>query len=279
MRISVCQFAPGRDVPANLDCIGDLAREAAASGAELAVFPEAAMYQCMSPANELEAVAQDLDGPFVVALTQVARSTGVVLVVGMYERRAEGKPFNTVVAVGPDGLLAHHRKFLVYDAFGFRESDLVEVATPRTDLFVIGEVSIGLITCYEVRFPECARSLIDAGADLLVVCSAWPIGQGKEDHFATMVRARALENTVYVAASGDCSPTMGGRSHVMDPRGYQLAGLANEPGHACAEIDLGRLARARQTLPVLEQRRRQLGSALPTTHTHPLGRSLQEVSP
>ena len=94
-----------------------------------------------------------------------------------------------------------------------------------------------------------------------------------------MVRARALENTVYVAASGDCSPTMVGRSHIMDPLGYQLAGLGNEQGHATADIDAGRLARARQTLPLLEQRRRQLGSALPTAHTHHVGRPSLEVSP
>ena len=154
MRISVCQFAPGRDVPANLNSIAALARQASASGAELAVFPEAAMFQCMSPADKVGAVAQHLDGPFVRAMAEVACSTGVVLVVGMYERRAGGKPYNTVVAVGPDGLRAYHRKFLVYDAFGFRESDLVEVAAPRTDLFTVGDLLIGLITCYEVRFPR-----------------------------------------------------------------------------------------------------------------------------
>ena len=74
----------------------------------------------------------------------------------------------------------------------------------------------------------------------------------------TMVKARALENTVYVAASGDCSEGMVGRSHVVDPLGYQTAGLAAEPGHVCAEVDLVRLARARQTLPVLAQRRLHL---------------------
>ena len=277
MRVSVCQYAPDTDISANLASIADLARQASASGAQLAVFPEAAMYPCLSAPADLQVASQELDGPFVTVLTEIARSAGMVLVVGMHERRAEGKPFNTVVAVGPEGLLGHHRKFLVYDAFGSRESDLVEVAEAQTDLFEVGDLTIGLITCYEVRFPECARGLVDAGADLLVVCSAWPIGQGKEDHFLTMVRARALENTVYVAASGDCSPAMVGRSHVVDPLGYQLAGLANEPGHASADIDAGRLARARQTLPVLEQRRRHLGSALPIARTHRFGGASLEV--
>lgn len=258
MRISVCQFAPGRNVRENLHTIGALAREAAASGAELAVFPEGAMYHAMSPAEELQAAAEPLDGPFVSALNRLASDLDLVLVVGMYEASGTGKPYNTVVAVGGEGLLARHRKFLVYDAFGFLESDFVEVADPAVDTFTAGEFTVGLITCYEVRFPEVARSLVDAGADVLVVSSAWPIGQGKEDHFTTMVRARALENTVFVAASGDCSATMVGRSQVLDPLGYQLAGLANEPGEAGCVIESARLARARATLPVLEQRRRHL---------------------
>ena len=258
MRISVCQFAPGRDVRENLHAIGALAREAAASGAKLAVFPEASMYHVMSPAEELQAVAQPLDGPFVHALTELASSLDIVMVVGMYEASETGKPYNTVVAVGAEGLLARHRKFLVYDAFGFLESDFVEVAEPAADTFSVGQFTLGLITCYEIRFPEVARRLVDSGADVLVVSSAWPIGQGKEDHFLTMVRARALENTVFVAAAGDCTPTMVGRSQVVDPLGYQLAGLANEPGQASCVIEPSRLARARATLPVLEQRRRHL---------------------
>lgn len=258
MRISVCQFAPGRDVQDNLETIAGLAREASATGAGLAVFPEAAMYYSLSSAVDLQAAAEPLDGPFIAALADLAGRLGLMLVVGMYEMSGKEKPYNTVVAVGPDGLLAQHRKYLVYDAFGFRESDYVEVAPAATDTFALGDFTVGLITCYEVRFPECARRLVDAGADLLVVSSAWPNAQGKEDHFVTMVRARALENTVYVAASGDCSPAMVGRSQVIDPLGYQLAGLGNEPGQGGCELDPGRLARARETLPVLAQRRDHL---------------------
>ena len=261
MRISICQFAPGRDVRENLDTIAELAREASAGGADLAVFPEASMYHVMSPAAELQAAAEPLDGRFVQALTELARSLRMILVVGMYELRDGEKPYNTVVAVGPEGLVARHRKFLVYDAFGFLESDYVEVAEPAVDTFALGDFTVGLITCYEVRFPEVARALVDAGADVLLISSAWPIAQAKEDHFMTMVRARALENTVYVAASGDCSPTMVGRSHVIDPLGYQLAGLGNEVGHAECVLDPARLVRARQTLPVLAQRNRHLSAS------------------
>lgn len=255
MRVAVCQFAPTGDVSANLKAISRLAEGAAVDGARLLAFPEAAMLQTMSSREELRAVAEPMDGPFVKDLTSIAAERDVVMTVGMYEDAGGDKPYNTVVVVGPDGLLTRHRKFMVYDAFGYRESDNVAVAAPQADVFEVDGVKVGLITCYEVRFPEVARSLVDRGADLLVVCSAWPIAPGKEDHFITMVRARALENTVYVAASGDCSEWMVGRSHVVDPLGYQTAGLATEPAYACADIDLARLARARRTLPVLEQRR------------------------
>jgi predicted amidohydrolase len=262
VRTSVCQFAPGSSVDENLATITRLAQKAAAGGAQLVVFPEASMHQCMSPANELREAAEPLDGPFVTALSDTARSLGATLVVGMYEARPDGKPFNTVVAVGPDGLVARHRKFLVYDAFGFRESDYVEVAEPSADLFSVGGLTVGLITCYEIRFPECARRLVDAGADVLAVSSAWPVGPGKEEHFTTMVKARALENTVFVAAAGDCSPTMVGRSQIIDPLGYQLAGLPNEAGEAGCDLDPDRLVRARLTLPVLAQRRQHLAGIL-----------------
>lgn len=261
MRIAVCQFAPTRDVTVNLDAIAELSRKAGSDGARLVVFPEASMYQCMSSPAELQEVAQPLVGAFVSRLTALAAEADLVLVVGMYESSGSERPYNTVVVVGAQGVLASHRKFMVYDAFGHRESDSVEVSPPRADVVDVDGFRIGLITCYEIRFPESARNLVDEGADLLVVSSAWPVGQGKEDHFMTMVRARALENTVYVAASGDCSTTMVGHSHVVDPLGYQVASLANEPGYVCADIDASRIARARQTLPVLEQRRRHLSTA------------------
>lgn len=264
MRVAVCQFAPSKDVASNQETITSLARAAAADGARVAVFPEAAMYQCMSTADELQQAAQSLDGSFVASLTSVATEIGLVLVVGMYETRQDGRPYNTVVAIGPQGILARHRKYIVYDAFGHRESDTVEVAKPAADLFLLDGFNIGLLTCYEIRFPECTRSLVDAGADIIVMSAAWPSGKAKEDHFDTMVRSRALENTVYVAAAGDCSPAMIGRSHVVDPLGYQIGGLGDEAGYVCVEVSAKRIAHARVVLPVLEQRRQHF---LPTIKT------------
>ena len=115
---------------------------------------------------------QSLDGTFVKDLSSIAAERGVVMIVGMYEGSGGNKPYNTVVVVGPEGLLARHRKSMVYDAFGYRESDNVTVAAPQADVFEVEGLKMGLITCYEVRFPEVARRLVDRGAELLVVCSA-----------------------------------------------------------------------------------------------------------
>jgi deaminated glutathione amidase len=255
MRIAISQVGAGKDVGANLERIEQYAATAAASGARLALFPEGAMFDCLSTADELAAAAQPLDGPFVDGLRAVASRHGITVVVGLFETRGPGeRPHNTVVVVGADGVVALHRKALLYDAFGYRESDTVEPAPLAADVFEADGVRFGLTTCYEIRFPEVSRALVDAGADVLLVSSAWPVGPAKEDHWTTMVKARAIENTVYVAAAGDCGPGLVGRSHVVDPLGYVLAGLGGEPGVACADVTAERLVAARRTLPLLAQR-------------------------
>ncbi len=256
MRIAISQFGAGKDVAANLEEIDRLAAAAASSGARVALFPEGAMFECLSTADELSAAAQLLDGPFVAGLRDAAARYAITLVVGLFESRGPGeRPYNTVVVVDGDGMVATHRKALLYDAFGYRESDSVEPAQLAADVFQVDGFRFGLMTCYEVRFPEVSRALVDAGAEVLLVSSAWPVGPAKEDHWTTMVKARAIENTVYVAAAGDCGPGLVGRSHVVDPLGYVLTGLAHEPGTACADVTAERLDAARRILPLLAQRR------------------------
>lgn len=255
MKIAINQVGAGRDVATNLKEIDRLAAAAASSGARLALFPEGAMFECLSTADELSRAAQPLDGPFVAGLRDAAARYQITVVVGLFESRGPGeRPYNTVVVVDGDGMVAAHRKALLYDAFGYRESDSVEPAELAADVFEVDGIRFGLMTCYEVRFPEVSRALVDAGAEVLLVSSAWPVGPAKEDHWTTMVKARAIENTVYVAAAGDCGPGLVGRSHVVDPLGYVLTGLATQPGTACADVTAERLDAARRTLPLLAQR-------------------------
>ncbi len=257
MRASVIQFAAGTDVITNLDRIGRLVREAARQGAELVVVPEAAMHDFASPDLPLGPIAQDVNGTFVNALAELAREAAATIVAGMFERSTDpARPFNTLVALGPGGeLVATYRKAHLYDSFGYRESDRLLAGDGARVTFGVGGLTVGLMTCYDLRFPEFARGLVDAGADVLVVPAAWVRGPLKEDHWVTLLRARAIENTVYVVAAAQTGSTYAGRSMIVDPMGVALSALGDEEGSAGALLTASRLADVRKVNPSLANRR------------------------
>ena len=207
--VAVAQFAPGDDKDANLATIRDLATRAVARGARLVAFPEYSSFFVPLLGQESVDAAEPLDGPFAAAIAALSKTLGVYIVAGMLEQTASAGRFsNTVIAADPHGsLVAKYRKLHLYDAFGQKESDWVvpgEVEPPET--FVVDGLTVGLQTCYDLRFPEATRRLVDAGADLVVVPSEWVRGPLKEQHWRTLVTARALENTIYVAAPDQAPP-------------------------------------------------------------------------
>jgi predicted amidohydrolase len=121
--------------------------------------------------------------------------------------------------------------------------------------FACAGLTVGLMTCYDVRFPELARLLTTAGADVLVLPAAWVRGPEKERHWELMLAARAVENTVYVVGAGECGARNIGNSMVVDPLGVVRARLSAEPGLLVAELSAERVADARRRLPVLANRR------------------------
>ncbi|KAJ1682004.1 hypothetical protein LUZ63_022768 [Rhynchospora breviuscula] len=162
--VAVAQFAPSASKHTNLESIAALARTAAARGARVVVFPEYSSYFVDPFDLSLAENAEDLDGPFTEALRALADELDVVLVAGLVERADDGRRVrNAVVAVGGAGIRAVYRKLHLYDAFGQRESDWVapgEIAPPET--FETDGLRFGLMTCYDLRFPEVARTLADA---------------------------------------------------------------------------------------------------------------------
>jgi predicted amidohydrolase len=127
-----------------------------------------------------------------------------------------------------------------------------DVVPPLVD---VRGFAVGLMTCYDVRFPELARLLATAGAEVLVLPAAWVRGPLKEHHWRTLVTARALDNTVYVVASGECGPRNVGQSLVVDPLGVPVAQAGEEPTMITALVTRERLTAARDQLPVLQNRR------------------------
>jgi predicted amidohydrolase len=259
VRVAVAQFASSRDKALNRQRVREYMTRAADAGAALLVLPEAAMYPFGRPDESLAEAAEPLDGPFAAELATAAARTGLTVLAGMFEAvPGEARVFNTVLAVGPDGPLGHYRKLHLFDALGWRESDRIRPGElePGGPLTVgVGGLTIGVLTCYDLRFPEQARALVDAGAQVLALPAAWVSGPLKEYQWETLTRARAIENTAYLAAAAQPPPEYSGHSVVLDPMGVPLASIGEVDGLAIAEVTAERLAEVRRKLPVLEHRR------------------------
>jgi len=267
MRIALGQIPVSSRPEVNAKRVRLALVQAADQGADLAVFPEATQirFGC-----DLRAAAEPLDGPFCSGLASAAKETGVALVAGVFEPAPDGRVYNTAVAYdGAGHLVASYRKLHLFDAFGHRESDQVAPGSVPVICTLAG-VRTGLEICYDVRFGELSRALAVAGAELLVLPAAWAAGLFKEEHWVTLVRARAIENTVWVAAVGQVPdpgepPTRAatgiGRSMLVDPLGVVRADLGPGPGMTVAEVGEDLIGTVRATVPSLANRREDVFGA------------------
>ena len=255
--VAVCQFAPAADRERNRARVAALADEAAGRGAQVIVFPEYASYFVDPMDVTLAENAESLDGPFVRSLHALAAAHDVVVVAGVVERvEIDGRVHNTVVAVGADGVRARYRKQHLYDAFGQTESAWIAAGQAgAAETFEAGGLRFGMMTCYDLRFPEVARTVADAGADAIVVPAEWVRGPLKEQHWTTLLVARAIENTAYVLAADHPGPIGVGLSTVIDPQGVVLAGVGAGEGIALAVLSRGAVERTREANPALRLRR------------------------
>ena len=235
----------------NLDKAIKLIEEAVLNRAQIVVFPEVFM-----GGNSPE----DIYGPFVSSIARRARELGIYVVVGICEKNPlTEKHYNTVVFIDSKGsVIGTHRKIQLYDAFDFKESNNVIAGDKITPPFNTKFGMVGVITCYEIRFPEIARILTLMGTEILLVPSAWKKGPLKEEHWLTLVKARALENTIFIAAVGQTGNTYIGRSVIVDPFGIVIADAGEEEKLLVAELDLDRIKNVRKILPVLGQRREEV---------------------
>lgn len=259
MQIAVVQFAAGMDKPANLERLQALVGEAADAGATLVIAPEAAMHDFGPQELALAPFAEPIDGPFVSGVADVASRRGVTVVAGMFES-VEGdstRAYNTVVAIGLAGqLIGRYRKQHLFDAHGWCESDRL-VAGDNADrlVFDCGEFRVGVLTCYDIRFPELTRALVDDGATLLAVPTAWVAGPSKARQYRTLATARAIENVCYLAAAVQSPPSYTGESCIIEPFGDVLAELNEADGVAVAEVSAQRVIECRAKVPSLSHRR------------------------
>jgi predicted amidohydrolase len=257
MLIGMGQFAATPDKPANLKTALSFVDQAADAGVELVVLPETSIYLDMS-ATSLMDVAEPLDGEFIATIAKRAAERSINVIVGTTEQHEDGgRPYNTTVSIDSSGTVnGFYRKIHLYDAFGFQESASTTPGPFTPPLMLdFGELRMGVFTCYDLRFPESARRLVDEGANVLIMPACWAAGPGKEYQWSTMIRSRAIENTAYVVAANQTGPVATGHSLVIDPMGVAVAGGAEAPALVLAELDPARVAEVRARVPSLANRR------------------------
>jgi predicted amidohydrolase len=263
---AVVQMTSGADVARNLARAGELVAKAARAGAELVALPENFALMRDEPPGTPNPHAQDVpDGPIVRFLRETAAAHRIVLAGGTFPERIPGdaRVYNTSLVLGPEGqLLARYRKIHLFDVdlpgAVLRESASV---APGSEIVVakLESCTLGLSVCYDVRFPELYRALVERGATVLLVPAAFTVPTGR-DHWEVLLRARAIESQAFVVAAaqwGDHNPARRsfGRALIADPWGTVLCTVPDGEGVALAELDFARLEDVRRRLPSLRHRR------------------------
>ncbi|MCB5163414.1 carbon-nitrogen family hydrolase [Streptomyces bambusae] len=255
MRASLIQIAvnEGESVESRRFRAADLVR--AQGDAELVLLPELWPVGAFDY-EEFGAAAEPVEGPTYAVMAEAAREAGVWLHAGsIVERDADGTLYNTTLVFAPDGALAaSYRKI---HRFGFDRGEAVmmgrgdELRTVSVPSFVLG-----LSTCYDLRFPELYRGLVDRGATALVVSAGWP--ERRRGHWTLLARARAVENQAYVLAVGGAGThagvEMAGHSLVVDPWGEVLGEAGPSEQVLTVDLDPGLVARTRADFPALKDR-------------------------
>lgn len=255
MRVAAGQFAVTPHWETNAQICAELMAQAAAQQATLLVLPEALLARSDDdPALSVKS-AQTLDGGFLTRLLNESRSNSMTTVLTVHVPSTAGRAVNTLVAIRGGEIIAHYAKLHLYDAFNMQESAQVDAGDDIPLLIEIDGMNVGLMTCYDLRFPELALTLALQGAEVLVLPAAWVRGPLKEQHWATLLSARALDTTCYVIAAGECGNRNIGQSRIIDPQGVTLAAAAEAPQLIFAELTRARIMQTREKLPVLKNRR------------------------
>ena len=253
LRVRLVQRASALEPTANLaalDEVADLPGET-----DLVVLPEAFARDFGEAGSDLAPYAEGLDGPFASHLRRLSLDSEAAWLAGMFETSEDpARPLNTLV-LGDGGRLTAYRKIHLYDSFGYHESKTISPGPLEPVLAQVHGFPLGLMTCYDLRFPELARSLAEQGAEALVVPAAWVAGDRKVEHWRTLLRARAIENTVWVVGVGQPGPRYTGHSIVVAPDGDVVVEAGEDADVLDAVLDREAVAAVRRTNPSLANRR------------------------
>jgi predicted amidohydrolase len=270
-RVALVQMKSSEDKDKNLELSISLIKKAAEKKANLICFPEFQM--AFSPTNQsakqLAKVAESInDGTFLSKLCTAAKQNKISVIATIYEKGNDGnnnnnnqsyinnRVYDTAVMINSKGTISSiYRKLHLYDALGFKESNKMMSGNIIEKPVKTSAGNIGLMICYDLRFPEMSRILTVNGADILAAPSAWVHGLMKEEHWQTMLKARAIENGSYMLAPDQVGNIYSGRSMIVDPFGVVMTDMGNREGIEVVEIDISQVQKVRESLPLLKNRR------------------------
>lgn len=259
MKVAIVQFKASTDKEINLKKIIDYIEKAAEKKATLVAFPEFMMFytNSLQTPKQLANLAETITGNFITTIKKSAKENHIDVVGSFYEKSTkQDRVYDTSFVINKTGkVISTYRKIHLYDALGFRESDKMVKGSKIVKPVSTSIGKIGMMICYDLRFPEMSRSLAVAGSEILVAPSAWVQGNMKEEHWITINKTRAIENGCYVIAPDQVGNIYCGRSLVIDPYGKILLDMKKKQGIGYVNIELKNVTQIRKILPLLKNRR------------------------
>lgn len=260
LRLTLAQVAASPSPAVNLDKATRAVSVASQQGADLVIFPE--MFMALPGAGRsLPELAEPPGGPFVSRMAALAREHGTALVCPVWETLPDelGRVANVAVVIASDGtILARYQKLHLFDALGHQESAAMQAGSDLPELCTIQGFTLGLAICYDLRFPELFRYQALRGADAILVPAAWYGGPMKVAQWQTLLRARAIENTIYTVGVNFCSSPFAAHSVAYGPFGEVVAELGPSENLSTVLLEHGRIDEIRKEVPSLQHCRREL---------------------
>ena len=258
-KVAIVQFKASTTKEQNLKKILDYIKKASKRGAQLCAFPEFMMFYTKpsQTPKELASLSETINGNFVKTISKAAKKHSIQVIGTFYEKsNKKNRVYDTSFLINKSGkVVSKYRKIHLYDAFGFKESKKMVPGSKivKPSQTTLGK--IGMLICYDLRFPEMSRSLALSGSEILVAPSAWVKGKNKEDHWITINKTRAIENGCYVVAPDQVGNIYCGRSIVVDPFGKILLDMKKRQGIGVVNISSEKIKKTRTVLPLLKNRR------------------------
>jgi predicted amidohydrolase len=253
LNVGLVQFSPSDDAADNLDVLRDAFDHL--DDVDLVVLPEYSAW-FHTDTERWQDGAQTIDGPFVTFVAEKSREISATVLAGLLVTNGDTIT-NTVVAVNANGVIGRYDKVHLYDAFGVLESSVITAGDPSESPLIVdvNDWAIGVQTCYDLRFPEVSRRLVDAGATVLAVPADWVPGPHKSEHWQTLLKARAIENVAWVVAANHAESSGIGESMVIDPLGEIVVEASTGEIVMDVVLDSGAVLAARRVNPALRNRR------------------------